>query len=424
MHLRTLPALALLALAAALPAPALAADLLPDLDQEQPDAVEVTVDHSGASERFHLGFDSSTDNAGAGPLTIDAHRSSTDEPQMVADQTIEQSDGGTRTVPAVGHLQYTYSADHQHWHYLGFVHYELRSAYDYSLVAPDQKTGFCLGDRYNTHLDQTLPGEPPDRVYYSFCGKGRTDLLELREGISVGWGDFYEATLEGQFVDLTGVPAGEYYLVQRANADHKLLESDYSNNESTLRLELSWPKGMTEAPSVKIVDGCPIGDTCPGPLQQPPGLTRAAAARYARAALRRSLGFAPRGFAVSCARKLTPTSRACGLAGSHAGTRYSIGETITYKRTRTARLSYGYTLSGRVRDGTCGCIRQLPPSSGRVRIGKVARAAGSAVSQPGQRLVALDDPALDGVRLGPVVHQVPRFVRHPLGGLRTRLPAQ
>ena len=277
MSPRRLLPLAAVALAAAVPAPALARELLPDLDQEMPAKLQVTVDQSGAIPRYHLGFDSAVDNRGAGPLIISGHRDSQDQPEMVADQTIQLSDGSTRTVPDVGRLRYVYSEDHDHWHYLGFDHYELRRAGDYALVAPDQKTGFCLGDRYQTDPGTQLPGEPAQAYYTGYCGRTHTELLSLVEGISVGYGDVYFANLEGQFVDLTGVPAGEYYLVHRVNADRKLRESDYANDGASLRVALTWPGGTSAVPSVKVLQGCPKRDSCPGPRQQPPALSGHAA---------------------------------------------------------------------------------------------------------------------------------------------------
>src|SRR4051812_4870310 len=302
MAVPRLAPLATIALALAFPAPALARDRLPDLDQEAPRNLLVATDKSGAIPRFHLGFESAVDNRGAGPLEISGHRDSQDQPEMVADQAIRQSDGSTRTVPDVGRLRYVYSEDHDHWHYLGFDHYELRRAGNYKLVAPDEKTGFCLGDRYNTDTSSRLAGEPPQAYYTGYCGRTHTELLSLVEGISVGYGDVYFANLEGQFVDVTGVPAGQYYLVHRANADRKLLESDYSNDAAALLVELSWPGGTSAAPSVKSLRGCANRDSCPGPRQQPPALTRHAAERYAAKGLELALGFKPRGFKIACTR--------------------------------------------------------------------------------------------------------------------------
>jgi hypothetical protein len=405
---RTLPLAAALLMAAAAPAPATAADLLPDLDQELPRNLQVATDQTGAVPRFHLGFESAVDNHGAGPLVIDGHRDSQDQPEMVADQKIQQSDGSTRTVPDVGRLRYVYSEDHDHWHYLGFDHYELRRAGNYKLIAPDQKTGFCLGDRYNTDTTSQLPGEPPQAFYTGYCGRTHTELLSLVEGISVGYGDVYFANLEGQFVDVTGVPAGQYYLVHRANADRKLAESDYSNDAASLLIELSWPDGTSAAPAVRILRECPSSDSCPGIRQQPPLLSRRAAERYAPKGFERALGFKPKGFKVTCTGIRSRHRRACSLRGVHRTLRYNVREVVWYERWRNGLLYAGYALRGK---------------TGRILLGK-APPASAAVAEPRQRLVALDDPLLDGVAVRPVVHEVPRLVRDPLGGLGRRVAAQ
>jgi hypothetical protein len=405
---RLLPLAALaLALAAAAPEPALGSDLLPDLDQEMPANLQVTTDQSGAIPRFHLGFDSAVDNRGAGPLVISGHRASQDQPEMVADQVVQESDGSTRTIADIGRLRYVYSADHQHWHYLGFDHYELRRAADYKFMAPDQKTGFCLGDRYDTDSTTQLPGEPAQPYYTDYCGRMHTELLSLVEGISVGYGDVYYANLEGQFVDLTGVPAGEYYVVHRVNANRALAESDYSNDAASVLIQLSWPGGTSAAPSVKVLKGCPATDSCPGPDQRPPRLGRSAAVHYARRGFQLAFGFAPTGFTVRCSTVRSAYSRACSLKGVHRKRRYAMREVLRSERWKNGLLYVAYSLHGK---------------TGRIPVGRVR--ASATVTEPSKRLVALDDPLLDSVRVGPVVHEVPRLVRDPLGRLRGGVAAQ
>src|SRR4051794_31261632 len=408
MPLRRLLQLAVaLGVAAAAPSSAFASDLLPDLDQGTPRNLQVATDQTGAIQRFHLGFESAVDNRGAGPLVISGHRESQDQPEMVVDQTIQQSDGSTRTVPDVGRLRYVYSEDHDHWHLLGFDHYELRKAGNYKLFAPDQKTGFCLGDRYDTDTTTQRPGEPAQAFYTGYCGRTQTELLSLVEGISVGYGDVYFANLERQFVDVSGVPAGQYYLVHRANADRKLVESDYSNDAASLLIQLSWPDGASSAPSVKVLRGCPATDSCPGPRQRPPILSRRAAERYASRAFERALGFKPSGFKIACTRVRSKFSRTYSLRGVHRGRRYDVRAVLWYERWKNGLLYLGYSLRG---------------ERGRLPLGKAP--ASAAVAEPSQRLVALDYPLLDGVRVRPVVHEVPRLVRDPLRGLGRRVAAQ
>ena len=80
-------------------------------------------------------------------------------------------------------------------------------------------------------------------------------------GLSVGYADRYRAFLDGQAIDLTDVPEGRYRLVHRVDAD--IVESDYSNNVASLLLELRWPGGPKEPPTVEVLAGCPDAARCP-----------------------------------------------------------------------------------------------------------------------------------------------------------------
>jgi hypothetical protein len=142
---------------------------------------------------------------------------------MEASQVIPLEDGRTRHQRPVGVLRYVTSPDHSHWHLVPFMKYELRRATDLARAARDRKTGFCLGDRYDAEMK--LPGKSPEKVFRSRCGLGKHRVLRLREGISVGYGDDYDANLEGQYLGITGIPAGRYFLVHQVNADRRLLRT-------------------------------------------------------------------------------------------------------------------------------------------------------------------------------------------------------
>jgi hypothetical protein len=105
-----------------------------------------------------------------------------------------------------------------------------------------------------------IDGEPEEPVWTEDCGKGDPGLLEVREGISPGYGDDYVPRLEGQYVDITSVPAGRYVLVHRANPERSLEESYYGNNASSVLLDLRRPAG--EIPIVEVLAHCPQADRC------------------------------------------------------------------------------------------------------------------------------------------------------------------
>jgi TolB protein len=232
------------------------ASRLPDLDQRPPADLVVRV---GVRGRFLLGFTSATDNVGDGPLWLRGHRSTTSAPMLV-DQLVESRGGGATAVRGVGRLRYELHPPHRHWHLDDFVRYELRRL-DGSLVVRDRKSGFCLIDRWGN--SRRLPGK--QRALPRFlgdCATLRPDALRVEEGSSVGYTDRYPAFFHGQDLDLTGLPAGLYRLVQRANPERLLRELDYGNNSASTLLRLTWPGGQDLPPRIGILRTCARGETC------------------------------------------------------------------------------------------------------------------------------------------------------------------
>ena len=236
-------------------------ELLPDLEQVAPGRLQGTSIGRPGARRFLLGFASAVDNVGAGPLEVVGERTSLSMPRMRVRQVVLHADGSRRSEEVAGVIRYVKSETHQHWHFLRFDRYELRTGDGARLVAPDRKTGFCLGDRYKARSG--LPNQPREPVITGECGRDEPQLLEVREGISVGYGDDYKPTLEGQRFDLTGLPAGRYLLVHHANPDRSLRESDYENNAASLLFRLSWPRGSRQPPRIDVLRRCPDTARCP-----------------------------------------------------------------------------------------------------------------------------------------------------------------
>jgi hypothetical protein len=174
---------------------------------------------------------------------------------MAVRQVVVRSDGSRRSVRLRATLRYVRSPDHAHWHLLAFDRYQLRNAADGTLVRPDRKTGFCLGDR--KVLRPPPPGTPRVPAFRGRCGERQPALLTVREGISVGYVDDYKPALEGQELDVTDVPPGRYVLVHRVNADLALRETDTTNNAASALLELG-------PDSVRVLRRCPDTDRCDG----------------------------------------------------------------------------------------------------------------------------------------------------------------
>jgi dipeptidyl aminopeptidase/acylaminoacyl peptidase len=229
---------------------------LPDLDQRAP--AELVVVQTGRTSR--LGFASSTENRGRGPLVIRGVRPAGQ--QMRAHQIVELQGEATRVVRDVGHMHYELHPPHRHWHLESFVSYELRRPRDLEVMVRDRKSGFCLIDRWG-RVSPRIPGSGPPR-FVGDCGAERPEARSVEQGTSVGYVDRYPAFFHGQELDLTRLPAGRYLLVHRANPNRAMRELAYSNDAASVLLRLTWPNGASSAPRVAVLRRCEDSESCRG----------------------------------------------------------------------------------------------------------------------------------------------------------------
>ena len=87
------------------------------------------------------------------------------------------------------------------------------------------KLGFCVIDV----KPAPIPGQHEPRKYLDCFSN---------QGISVGWADEYFFLLDGQWIDVTDMPAGTYVLEAEVNAEHFFEEKDYSNNISAVEVKV------------------------------------------------------------------------------------------------------------------------------------------------------------------------------------------
>jgi lysyl oxidase len=99
---------------------------------------------------------------------------------------------GDRSDPNNPYAQYfEYSPCHGHYHIHGFSEYLLLDANGATVLA-GHKQGFCLTDS----------GEDGDTKSHGYDCQ--------YQGVTSGWGDWYYKQLVGQWIDITGVPEGDY----------------------------------------------------------------------------------------------------------------------------------------------------------------------------------------------------------------------
>lgn len=111
-------------------------------------------------------------------------------------------------LPPLTAADFELSPCHGHYHFEGWADYSLEDSTG-TVVGFGHKQAFCLLDSLS---------------YYGIAPEGRFDCDF--QGISAGYGDSYPAGIDGQWVDITGLPAGSYTLVVSVNVAGKIVEAD------------------------------------------------------------------------------------------------------------------------------------------------------------------------------------------------------
>jgi hypothetical protein len=213
-------------------------ELLPDLGmapianiQVQPGG-QVASEPTDAQDRL-LRFSTTIVNVGAGDFEVSGERPDTGTTDMVTTQRIYDSAGGFSDRPT--NATFFYSGDgHNHWHVRDLEDYTLLRLSDLSLaVGQGEKMGFCFYDNVE------YGAEPGTEKYGPGCSNGQPNLLEVTMGLQRGWGDRYAATTHGQFIDITGVPDGEYRLRVEADGSDRFLEEIENNNSTWVDLRIT-----------------------------------------------------------------------------------------------------------------------------------------------------------------------------------------
>jgi hypothetical protein len=233
----------------------------PDLRMSRPTSLRIQRSSSG---RQLLRFTTTIVNVGTGRFELLAERKSTKTSQMTVRQRISMSNGTFRYVATGATARYA-GDGHNHWHIRRVATYELVNAGG-AAVRRDKKIGFCFFD--TGVYDRSIHNFHNYRHYFErTCG--RRASLSARMGISVGWSDTYGSGLAYQWIDVTGVVNGTYWLIATADKENNYLETNDRNNCSWAKIRLT-----KRAAAVTVLargTGCtPPGVTPPPTPSAPP----------------------------------------------------------------------------------------------------------------------------------------------------------
>ncbi|MEM7094143.1 MAG: lysyl oxidase family protein [Actinomycetota bacterium] len=200
-----------------------ATDGLPDLisDPPRPGFLKEIIDET-QSARLVLTFDGYVHNIGDGPLQVVGN------PQIPGGMVQQVREGGEWRDVGTPTVRYETDDGHNHFHLIEAVDYVLWDGLQDAQTAVGSKIGFCLVDS-----EQIEPGS--DQAYSeeldNFCEEDNPSATSLRMGISPGWRDIYDATTTLQWVDVSELAPGRYWIGAITDPNGEIVESDEDNND-------------------------------------------------------------------------------------------------------------------------------------------------------------------------------------------------
>lgn len=228
-------------------------DYLPDIITWPEMLYDISYDTTTIPGHTLLRLSNGTPNLGPGRLELrggDIHGEQQDVWQQIyrSDGSFWERLAGT----------FTYHIGHGHIHYDNWCQYRLREKLSDgtpgAVLAQGAKTSFCILDL--VIYDSSLFGFH-NPGYYASCGRSV-------QGLTPGWADIYDKSLTDQWIDITGIPDGDYFLESEVDPDNNILEVSDSNNISIVPIHVGPPPpplvdDYEENDSRSQVDAAPEG---------------------------------------------------------------------------------------------------------------------------------------------------------------------
>ena len=209
-------------------------DHLPNLRTRRPYAMRIT--HEGGATL--LRFTNTIANVGAGPLEL--------RPDNAGETTTAYQRIFTHGATLDWELKYerevgtfVFHPQHNHWHFEAFAEYQLHEVATGGGVGEvlreaADKVSFCVID--SVSINMRLPHATATPGYATQCTQ------DAIQGISVGWADRYGWQLYGQWVDISGLPDGTYWLTSEADPLDLIDETKEGDNRNAMKIRITGDK--------------------------------------------------------------------------------------------------------------------------------------------------------------------------------------
>ena len=133
--------------------------------------------------------------------------------------------------------EFIFHETHNHWHINDVGEFSVRvdnNGVPGDIAVGDNgetasiKVGFCITNVFKYNGDESPTSQ---RIYWD-CEVGL-------QGIQPGWADQYHQSVEGNEIDITGLPNDTYFLVHKWNPANAFVDGDDTNDESWVKFILS-----------------------------------------------------------------------------------------------------------------------------------------------------------------------------------------
>lgn len=222
-----------------------------------PSCYQSEVDEEGA--RLCLRFDQIFANTGEGPMELrfSVPTGTTPEHANVY-QRIYWSDSATHFEDRLAG-EVHYHGTHSHYHFTSFGlsriwavtasgaksgskpvrERKMKRTFASQLIRSGRKVSFCLAD---TEIDVWARKGDGPRTYIApdclFPASSDPQSDYYVQGITPGWGDIYDYYLPDQFIEVSGVPDGDYIFETVGDPDGLMQEASEANNCTSIRIRL------------------------------------------------------------------------------------------------------------------------------------------------------------------------------------------
>ena len=209
---------------------------LPDLAVVAPYEFRIIVRSDGQKR---LRFTTVIANIGQGPFRLygyDEDGTAKVGDDLLVRQRIMQSDG-TWVERNTAATMFWGGDGHNHFHVKGLTLAKIQTPDGDTTLKTIKKIGFCFLDsyRYGSTAGTTFD---PDHYVCQPAPNGRVPM-----GISVRWADIYRQTIAHQWIDITGLPNGEYKIKVIADppweTGGQFRESNESNNRGWTNIRIT-----------------------------------------------------------------------------------------------------------------------------------------------------------------------------------------